>query len=357
MKRNIFFRIIIFLFIVSLLLSACRQGKRNSNKGGDAPTSATPALTTEVASATTTPAPAITLEPLTYQTGRNDYAITVDDTPREFIIHVPSGYDASKPTPVVFMFHGSRQTGDMLYQYSTWRQRGEAENIITVYPTGWEYTITKTNQVETKWNDIGLKNITPPGTELKDDVKFVRMMVELLRLTFNVDEKRVFASGFSNGGSFVLTRLLFEMHDTFASFGVNASGINLGNEAFADLPPQNITNSLYVIMGTEDEVVSSPENPLPFPIAPDEIWSDPFFGPMLRNTSAILSLEPTYEISGQEGDITIFRFANSNIGADNEYIFEMVKGLTHLYPKGDDNDYNLNAASIFWEFFMRHPMK
>ncbi|MEW6084835.1 MAG: PHB depolymerase family esterase [Chloroflexota bacterium] len=336
---------------VVLLLSSCRLGKNPNRPAQQDPTPS--GESTQVTETSPTSAP----EALTFQTGRNDYVITVDETPREFIIHVPSGYDASKPTPVVFMFHGSRQTGEMLYQYSTWRQKGEKENFITVYPTSWEYLLTTTDQVETKWNDIGLKNITPAGTELKDDVKFVSAMMELLRVTFNVDEKRVYASGFSNGGSFVLTRLLFEMHDTFASFGVSASGISLGNEAFANLPPQTIGNSLYVIIGTEDEVISSPENPRPFPLAPDEIWNDPYFGPMLRNTAAILSLEPTYEVSGQEGDITIFRFANSETGANNEYIFEMVKGLTHLYPKGDDNDYNLNAASIFWEFFTQHPMK
>jgi poly(3-hydroxybutyrate) depolymerase len=332
-----------------LLLSSCRLG-RNPDRPAPKPTPS--AAPTQTAASSPTSAP----EALIFKMGRNDYVITVDDTPRQFIVHVPSGYDASTPTAVVFMFHGSRQTGEMLYQYSTWRQKGESENFITVYPTGWEYTITKTSQVETKWNDIGLKNITPPGTELKDDVKFVREMAALLRVTFNVDEKRIFASGFSNGGSFVLTRLLFEMHDTFASFGVCASGINLANEAFAN-PSQTFGNSLYVIIGTEDEVISSPENPLPFPLAADEIWSDPFFGPMLRNTAAILALEPAYEVSGQPGDITIFRFANSKTGADNEYVFEMVKGLTHLYPKGEDNNYNLNAASIFWEFFTRHPMK
>lgn len=341
-----------FLFMsmsVILLLSSCRMGRNPAHPSKESAPSVAPTQVTE-SSPTSVP------EALTFQTGRNDYIITVDDTPREFIVHVPSGYDASQPTPVVFMFHGSRQTGEMLYQFSTWRQKGEQENFITVYPTSWEYLLTTTNQVETKWNDIGLTNITPPGTELKDDIKFVHAIMGLLHVTFNVDETRVFASGFSNGGSFVLTRLMFEMHDTFASFGVSASGISLGNKAFAN-PPQTIANSLYVIMGTEDEVVSSPENPLPFPLAPDEIWNDPFFGPMMRNTTAILSLEPTYEVSEQEGGLTIFRFANSKTGADNEYIFEMVKGLTHLYPKGNDNDYDLNAASIFWEFFTRHPMK
>ncbi|MEW5939916.1 MAG: hypothetical protein AB1750_09665 [Chloroflexota bacterium] len=72
--------------VVSLLFSACRQGRRPGNGGGAPPTKAAP-----TASAPETSAPGQTVAPeaLTFQTGRNDYTVNVDDTPRKFIVHVP----------------------------------------------------------------------------------------------------------------------------------------------------------------------------------------------------------------------------------------------------------------------------
>jgi len=35
----------------------------------------------------------------------------------------------------------------------------------------------------------------------------------------------------------------------------------------------------------------------------------------------------------------------------------MIKNMFHKYPSGDDNRTGIDAAVLFWDFFLRHAMK
>lgn len=346
MKRNLFSRVFVFVFIASLALSACRQSARPGAGGNEQPSTEAPADTS-------------TTGALSFHPGRNDYVITVDDTPREFIVHVPSGYDSSKPTPVVFMFHGTNQTGELMYEITSWPRKSDEVNAIVVFPTSWRYVLEPEKEEVAKWNETTLQFLAGPDAELKDDIKFTREVLGLMRLTFNVDEKRIFATGFSNGGSFVSTRLLFAMTDTFAAFSFCGSGARLAEPGFAENMPPKVSTSVYSIVGTEDEVLSAGQGlTLPFPFEAGAIMSHDMFGPMLVNTATYLNLDPTkYEVSHPQPEYTVFLFNQSLTGSDNEYIFQMVKDMIHVYPNGKYVPYRLDAVDVFWDFFMRHPMK
>lgn len=349
MKRRIFINIFAVFLFASLTLSACRQGARTGYKNGQSPTSAP---------VTEPSAPASKPETLTFQTGRNDYTISVDDTPRDFIIHVPTGYDPNQPTPLVFMYHGTNGTGGAVYESTNWVRKAEEVTAIVVFPSSWHYFLITENDEAKKWNDVGLDRLTGPDAELKDDVKFTRMMLDLVLATFNIDEKRIFATGFSNGGGFVSTRLMIEMADTFAAFTTSGSGTKLSEPGFAANMPAPVSRSYYSIMGTRDDVISAGQGvPLPFPFDADEIVHHEMFGAMLTNTAEYLNLDPTkYEVLHPREDYTVFLYDQSLTGDDNEYIFQMVKGMFHIYPDGTDIPAGLDAVEVFWEFFMKHPL-
>lgn len=65
---------------------------------------------------------------------------------REYFVHVPAGYKGSAQTPVVFMLHGTNGNGEDFYTDSGWKEVGEAENIITVFPSSWKYCIVEDGQ-------------------------------------------------------------------------------------------------------------------------------------------------------------------------------------------------------------------
>jgi polyhydroxybutyrate depolymerase len=336
----------VLLIVLALVGSGCRRGAQSVSNGNN------PA---------STPAPAqnATLQTLAFQPGRNDYTINVDGYPREFIVYVPASYDASQPTPLVVMFHGSNQGGQLMFENTRWAQEADTNNFIVIFPTAWKYPLIGESGTHTKWNDVTLSMIVEPGTELRDDVHFTRVMLDLARLTFNIDPKRTYATGFSNGGSFVSSRLMLQMNDVFAAFAICGSGIKAATLNVTDLMESQVVTSLYTIIGTNDEKISEGTgHPRPFPLDPAGILADTLFGPTLTNSATILSLDPAqYELIGSNPNFTIFRFNHSTAGADNEYIFQMVEGMGHVYPSVDNNRYQLNAAHVFWEFFVRHPLK
>lgn len=336
--------LLLVLVIMSVLLSSCRLSRKaGKNESPDpAPT------TTE----TVAPTESQTLI-LQFSSGRNDYILNVDNTPRDVIVYVPSGYDPSTATPVVVMIHGSNQSGNIMYENTGWVAKAEAENIIVAFPTGWKYPLIDENGLHEKWNTPGTVSVVVPGTELKDDVKFIRTIIESLQATFNVDEKRIYASGFSNGGGFVLTRLIPEMNDVFAAYSTGGSGL-IGEGTVDDVPLQ-VEASLYSVMGTNDNKIAEGQSiPTPFPFTADELQNDPIFYGILEKTTTLLDLGTSYTAE-HDPIFTRLTFTDSPTGAGNEYIFMMIKGMGHVYPSGDNNRAGINAADLFWEFFLKHP--
>jgi len=335
------------LLVVVILSMTCRFS-RPDERGETATNAPATELPTAIPSATPEPQ----IQALQFVTGRNDYVIKVDNTPREVLVYVPVGYDASRATPIVIMYHGSNQGGPLMYENTKWDELADEQNFIVVFPTSWKYRLTTEPGIHEKWNTAGLHEIVEPGEELKDDVNFTRVILENLKATFNVDSTRLYATGFSNGGGFVLTRLIPEMNDVFAAYSTSGSGL-WGDEKL-EVIPTGITVSLYSVVGTNDNKISEGTgHPTPFPILPEEIFNDPVFNTAITNITTMLSLDTTYQTQ-RDDQSAIMVFDSSLIGANNQYIFRMVKGLFHVYPSGDNNHLNLDMAPIFWDFFMQY---
>lgn len=338
--------------VVCLALSGCRLNRRNNRPANESTASVVP---TQIGESS----PTAESEALAFQVGRNDYVITVDDTPRDFILYVPAGYDPAQPAPVVFIYHGTNGTSETLYEKTSWTRKADEVTAILVFPSSWHYFLTNENVNSRKWNDAQLKNITAPDAGLKDDVKFTREMLKLVQAAFNVDAKRIYATGFSNGGKFVDTRLMLEMNDVFASFATTGTGTYFHEEGFSAAMPPKASTSLYSIMGTMEEMVSEGYGiPMPFPFEAEDLLADEVFGGMLVNIAAYLNLDPNvYQVLQPRPNYTVFVFDQSLTGADNEFIFQMVKDMIHVYPSGNLYPKELDAADVFWKFFERHTLK
>ncbi|MBI5933696.1 MAG: hypothetical protein HY867_08305 [Chloroflexi bacterium] len=291
--------------------------------------------------------------PLRFVTGRNDYVRTIDDTQRRFIVYVPGGYDPSRPTPVVIIYHASNHNGASMYENTNWAAKAEQENFIAVFPTSWKYLLTSSNEVESKWNDLVME-VTEPTVEFKDDVHFTKVILDHLDATFNVDEKHIYATGSSNGGYFVITRLLLQMSDVFAAFATAQVGPDIQTEVDTSAITARANASLYKIFGTQDGLVSAGMGlPLPFPFSAEDIMNHPNFRTMLLKMTTVLDLDMSYTALS-DPNFTTLTFDQSRVGADNEFIFQMIRGMNHLYPDGNNNLAGLDAADVFWDFFMRH---
>ncbi|CAN5541096.1 hypothetical protein BH11CYA1_BH11CYA1_15110 [soil metagenome] len=131
--------------------------------------------------------------------------VMVDGLQRHFQVHVPASYDRSKAMPVVLIFHGLQMNGTMMVGMTGFNPVSDHNNFIAVYGEG----------VNSRWSD----GRTSSGV---DDVAYVVNLLDKLAKEVNIDRRRIYACGISNGGFFAQA-LACAIPDKIAAAGVVAS--------------------------------------------------------------------------------------------------------------------------------------
>jgi polyhydroxybutyrate depolymerase len=196
MKTPGFLLLVILAFAVTLSAVSCR---------GTSPTP-TPTFTP---TPTNTPTPTITLTPTptstpTIQPGVSTHSILVSGAKRLYTRYVPSNLSKLNSVPVVFAFHPWFGTSTDMMVLTLFNSIAEQNNFLVIYPQG----------IDDSWNAGGCC-----GTAMDqsiDDIAFVRQMLSDLETMVPIDPKRIYATGWSNGG-ILAYRLACEMSDTFAA--------------------------------------------------------------------------------------------------------------------------------------------
>ena len=288
---------------------------------------------------------------LEYSFGKNSYQIEVNGSLRNFHVHVPQTYDLNNPTPLVFMFHGSGGNGNLVYDISGWKEVANREGFICVFPTALEYYVTEIGGNQTKWSAVGLDQELESSTVVEDDLDFVVAMHERMLETFNIDEARIYASGFSNGGGFTKSRLMCEFS------GVIAAVATCGGHGLPQFVPVQSSDliSIYAIMGNKDDKklkLAGQTNP--FPMDSESIMNHAYLRGSIDNILNMLEISSEYESIEEPPNFNTMIFSNSNSQFQNEYRFKMVNGMGHIWPNGNNHASGLNAAEEFWAFFQEH---
>ena len=287
----------------------------------------------------------------TYVKGKNRFIIKVDGDDREYFVHVPNGYAGSSPTPVVFMLHGTNGNGADFYTNSGWKEVGETENIITVFPSSWKYCITENGQTfpnTEKWNALPLNWAPCAGETVRDDIKFLKSIIVELNSKFNIDSKRIYLVGFSNGGT-MASKCSYEMSDIFAAIVESASS------SFG--PQPNPLRKLPILLqhGNEDYGPGGTG-----PTAPMTSLST-----LLTDSSTTLlqghlykfsqtnvyyfGLNPNFTISGDVNSVVKATYTSNTPNEPlNVYTVALIKGLKHAYPTG--------AAASNWAWLKQYTL-
>lgn len=289
-------------------------------------------------------------QPLSWQSGRNDLFINHQDVERHYIVHVPETYDSTQITPVVFMFHGTTGDGERFWKISGWKELSEKEGFIAVFPSSWRYFITDVGHVQTKWNSTYLHEIVRDPNELKNDVDFVNQIIDLLVATFNIDESRIYASGFSNGGAFVHSRIAPELNHRVAAIGGHG-GLFRNHFDISDPVP-----SIISMLGEKESglIEEHPEHQLPFSVK--GILEDPLLGVFIDSSLYSLQLSKTFTVDSFDHAI-LFHFEKPiDQNNNNEWHFAFVKELEHVYPNKANNVWGFEAAPFYWEFFKKQAL-
>ncbi len=126
--------------------------------------------------------------------------------PRSWIVYAPPAYNPSRPTPVVILLHGRPSNGPAMAAISRMNEVAARRGFIVVYPEGFHH----------EWNAY-YDLVHQPAIAPQDDISFLKTLSEDLGVDFNVDRRRLYVAGFSNGG-FMTLRLACSASDYFAAF-------------------------------------------------------------------------------------------------------------------------------------------
>ncbi len=112
--------------------------------------------------------------------------LQIDGQGRSYWVHVPPQYQSDVPLPMVLAFHGAGMNGKLMSQWSGLNETADQKGFLVVYPNG-----------------TGIANLFLTfnvGQGSADETKFVQALLEDVAAVLSVDARRVYATGYSNGG-------------------------------------------------------------------------------------------------------------------------------------------------------------
>jgi len=302
------------------------------------------------------------LSPIKFGAYDYEFSFEHDGIMRLYRVHLPSNYNKETPTPMVIYVHGGGGNSITAYREGM-DKKADKHGFILAAPQGF-YKAKRENQKASflsermfSWN--GGKWDKGECCGNADDVGFISKMIDEIKGKFNVDEKRIYATGISNGG-LMTNRLGCELSDKIAAIGTVAPAAVESN-----CNPSRVL-SVIDIHGTLD-----PANPHDGS-EPRSIFDEESSGIHYKRMTPYQVVDAwkkidkcsDSQIKGYEkGSAKCMIYNDCESGAEVELC--IVEGMGHTWPSGSQYlpldkigpvSYDISFDQI-WEFFKKHPMK
>lgn len=138
--------------------------------------------------------------------GDSTQMIKVGTLNRSFVLHIPTGYNGTKPVPLVIDFHPLGGTGSQWEGASGWKSKADSVGFVVAYPNSYNSN--------NSWN-VGMCCQDAQQNQI-DDVAFTKGMIEQIKGIACIDPKRIYATGCSNGGGMTY-KVACDMADVIAA--------------------------------------------------------------------------------------------------------------------------------------------
>ena len=284
---------------------------------------------------------------------RGPESLVVDGLTRTFRVHVPEGLNETAPVPIVVGLHPFLGTGRIASRTMNFEPVADREGFIVVYPDG----------IQRAWRYASVEN---PGAPLRsgvDDVKFLRALIEHMKATHNIDPRRVYVTGYSNGG-FMSHRIANDMSDVVAAIAPVCATLT-EEAAAAYAPPRPVP--VVMICGVDD------------PLIP---WEGGTLNQGPRASTQVLSAEASAArwaaLNGCNAEPTrtllddvepndgtrVERIAFDGCHESADVVLYGIQGGGHTWPGTKARNlerllgkvsHDLDATEVIWEFFKNHP--
>lgn len=257
-------------------------------------------------------------------------SIKVNGETREYLIHVPISYDSVQPTPLMLNFHGwTMSANDQMY-VSDMRALSDSQQFFLVYPQG-----TKLKG-STHWN-VGSWT---EGSQA-NDLDFIDTLTDELAKNYNIDEERIYACGYSNGG-FFSQELACQLSHKIAAIGTVAA--NMSTKTLNNCDPDHPI-PVITISGTMDNIVrydgSEPKETISHNNTID-YWIS-FNNSDLEPIISDLEDKDTSDGSS----VVLYQYLNGNNSVEIEH-YKILNG-GHDWP-GTFGNMDIDANTVIWNF-------
>jgi polyhydroxybutyrate depolymerase len=253
---------------------------------------------------------------------------------------------------MVLLFHGGYGSADRAAKFTGMNAIAEREGFIVIYPDATS---------DRHWRDG--RKIDEPDV---DDVGFVSALIPHVAQIRNIDLRRIYAAGFSNGGAFT-ARLACELSDQIAAF---AQVVSTMAEELKEHCRTSRPVPIMIINGTEDPLVPWKDG--------ERVINERFgkggnfltvlevveFWVRKNECNSTLAVKRLGEDGSAGSQVVKFHYRND--AADVDVIHLVIEGGGHSWPgatksrlnKRDAGNANMeiNASEEIWNFFNQYAL-
>ena len=261
---------------------------------------------------------------------------------RRYLLYVPKSYDRSKPTPLVISIHPAATWGAVEMNISRWNDLAEQYGFIVVYPNGSGALFDGFSPGPHVW---------PGEDDLPRDVRFISDLIDKLESEYNIDPRRIYANGMSNGGNMAFL-LSCELSDRIAAVGAVAAAQPARWDCSGSKPVPTVA-----FHGTADNF--APYQGGRSPIAPMLFANIPAWTARVAQRNHCQG-----SASETRTSASVRQVAYTTCAENADVILYTIEGGGHTWPGGKPfaawvtgrTNNEINASRIMWEFFTQHPL-
>lgn len=259
-----------------------------------------------------------------------------DGVTREYIVYIPEIYDGLNPVPLLFNFHGYGMSANDQMTVLNMRAVADTAGFIIVYPQG------TLHWGSPHWN-VGSWTL---GSNA-DDIGFTEIMINKLATNYDIDLKRVYSCGYSNGGYFSF-ELACQLSDKIAAIG--SVGGAMSTETYTSCNPLHPT-PVVTIHGTVDATISydgaTPANSKSLDDV-NSYWAN------FNNIVDPPAVSTLPNINTSDGStVELSRYNNGDNCTSLEHY--KVIGGNHDWP-GSWGNMDINSDEVIWNFVSQYDI-
>ena len=267
---------------------------------------------------------------------------------REYLIHIPKNIQPN--APLVFVLHGLRSTNSFIKENTRMDSVADKNGFVVCYPQGSSSTkkTIYTEQGSYFWN-VGYEI---HKNETVDDIFFLKSLAIYLQKTYNLDPKKTFCTGMSNGGD--MSYLLgCEAPDIFKAIAP-ITGCMMG--WIYESCRKNDPVPVFQLHGTNDNTTyydGDVENRDKWGSymgvdSTIKFWVD-------RNQCTLFRIDTLPDIDKKDGSYIIREKYTNGINKNEVWFYKVING-DHEWPIKQLKHWgnrDINTSEEIWKFFSR----